>query len=231
MRKIKSIFLSFRVKPMLMALLLIGVSFGLSYSIMKVSTLAQPKSEYVIVLDAGHGGEDGGSVGCTTGVKESDLNLNVVKKLERYLDNFGFQVVLTRKSNDALGADKIADMEVRESIIKKNNPNLVVSVHMNSFPTSDQKGAQAFYQEGTEESKKLAEDIQAQCQSQLGSHREANHGDYYILKCSKTPTVLVECGYLSNPDDEALLLEESHQEKVAYTIFCGIVKYLNIRKN
>lgn len=230
-KRTKPFFISFKIKPILTVLLLVCISFGISYSIVKVSTLAQPKNEYVIVLDAGHGGEDGGSVGVTTGVKESDLNLAVVKKLEQYLDKFGFNVVLTRKSNDSFSSDKVKDMEERERIISNAKPNLVVSIHMNSYPTSDQKGAQTFYQEGTTESKNLAEKIQAQFKEHLNTHREANHGDYYILKCSQTPTVLVECGYLSNVEDEANLTSESYQEKLAYQIFCGIIKYLNIRKN
>ncbi len=229
--KKRSLFISFKIKPMVIVALLMLFSFGLSYSIVKVSTLAQPKSQYVIVLDAGHGGLDGGSIGCTTQVKESDLNLNVVKKLQPYLEKFGFQVVLTRKGNDNFSDNKVKDMEQRESIINSSTPNLVVSIHMNSFPTSDQKGAQVYYQEGAEESQKLATSIQKQFQEHLDTNREANHGDYYILKCSKVPTVLIECGYLSNPEDEANLIQEEYQEKLAYQIFCGIIKYLNIRKN
>ncbi len=226
----KNIFFSFRIKPIFVVGLILLLSFVLSYSIVKVSALAQPKGQYTIVLDAGHGGEDGGCVGAT-GIKESDLNLNVVKKLQPYLVGYGFDVVLTRKDNGSLDPDKQKDMAKREQLIAGSKANMVLSIHMNSYPTSDQYGAQVYYQEGTEESKKFAQMIQSQFQNHLNTKREANHGDYYILKCSKTPTVLVECGYLSNPEEEQLLVSEDYQEKLAYQIFCGIVKYLNIRKN
>lgn len=193
-----------------------------------------PKVSHIIVLDAGHGGNDGGCVGTNTGVKESDLNLVIVKKLVPYFEDFGIRVILTRQDYGGLydiGADneKLSDMEKRREIIQNSNANLVLSIHMNSFPDKRQHGIQAFYQENIEDSKVLADAIQEHLKSHIdGARSFANQGDYYILKCSNTPTALIECGYLSNPEDEANLVDPDYQEKLAYHIFCGVLKYLQL---
>ncbi len=187
-----------------------------------------------IVIDAGHGGRDGGSSGVSTGVHESELNLKIVKKLESQLRNVGFRVVLTRKDENGLydeRADnkKRSDMERRREIIEKTNPNLVISVHLNSYPSAEVRGAQAFYLKESEESKVFADSIQEGFIKFLQHAKSAsNFGDYYLLKCVKAPTVILECGYLSNPDDEMLLINNDYQDKIAYSIMYGIVKYFKV---
>jgi N-acetylmuramoyl-L-alanine amidase len=182
---------------------------------------------YTIVIDPGHGGWDGGTVGSTSKVTEAELNLKVSKILKKYLENYGFNVILTRTSNLALGKNKIDDMEKRKQIIEKYNPTMVVSIHMNSFTDINEYGTQAYYENGDESSKLLADSIQSQMTKVLPNAREfANHGEYYILECSTIPTCIVECGFLSNPNDEALLNSEDYREKLAYSIYGGIVKYL-----
>ena len=193
-----------------------------------------PKYQYTIVLDAGHGGIDGGCTGSDENVKESDLNLAIVKKMIPYFENFGFGIVLTRTDvgglydNDASNK-KLSDMENRKEIIQKSNANLIISIHMNSFPDTRQKGIQAFYQQNNVDSKELADTIQSHLIAHIDNARSfANQGDYYILQCSYTPTVLIECGYLSNPEEESLLITDDYQEKLAYNIFCGVLKYLKV---
>lgn len=186
-----------------------------------------------IVLDAGHGGIDGGVCGVRTGVKESELNLKVVKKLEEYLVSAGFSVTLTRKSDAGLYGIatknlKRRDMEKRREVINQVKPHLVVSVHMNKFSLSTRRGAQVFYKNGDENAKVLASAIQNNFNSMEQTTRQYNilAGDYYILNCSNYPSVIAECGFLSNPEDEALLITEDYQDEIAYNIFKGIVIYL-----
>ena len=190
-------------------------------------------SKIKVVLDAGHGGVDGGVLGKITGVKESDLNLKVVKKLETYLINAGMSVALTRNSEAGLyGVStnnlKKRDMQKRSEIINSVSPDLVVSVHMNKYSLSTRRGAQVFYKYGDEVSKILAQNIQKSFNEMDGAIREysALTGDYYMLKCTDYPSVLVECGFLSNAQDETLLTSSEYRKKLAYAIFKGAVSVI-----
>ena len=191
-----------------------------------------PKKNFTVVLDAGHGGMDGGVSGVNTKVKESDLNLAVVKKLETYFKDYGINTVLTRKDKNGLyglssTGRKKRDMEKRKEIIDGANPNLVISVHMNAFPQRKQRGAQVFYEKSDAAGKALAESIQLFLSKNI-EHcgRIVMAGDYYILNCTDKPAVIVECGFLSNGEDEALLITSKYQEKLAYNIFCAAVAFL-----
>ncbi len=186
-----------------------------------------------VVLDAGHGGIDNGVVGVNTGVKESELNLKVVKKLEKYLSDAGITVILTRTTDAGLyglatNNLKRKDMEKRKEIIEKANPTLVVSVHMNKYSLSTRRGAQVFYKPNDERGKSLAYSVQKGFNEMDNAPRECSAltGDYYILNCTNFPSIIAECGFLSNPEDEALLVTDEYQEDVAYTIFKGVVNYL-----
>lgn len=189
-----------------------------------------------VVIDAGHGGIDNGVVGVKTGIKESELNLSITKKLQNILLDAGINVVLTRNSNAGLYGVatknlKKKDMEKRKNIINSANPTLVISVHMNKYSMSSRRGAQVFYKDGDEKSKAFAESVQRQLNELSGSERDfsALTGDYYILKCSSVPSIIAECGFLSNENDEALLITEEYQKEVAYTIFKGIIEYLSMQ--
>ncbi len=216
-------------------ILIVLLTFVLAFSILTISknvfATTTEKINYTIVLDAGHGGIDGGSEGVLTGVKESELNLKVTKKLEKLLNTFGFNVVLTRTNADGLYSQlatnkKQDDMKKRKEIIQKSKPNMVVSIHMNSFPNKHERGAQVFYQVGEETSKQLAQTIQNEMIKNLVEAREfCNHSDLYILQCTQNPSVVVEGGFLSNPEEEALLITDEYQEKLAYSVFCGILKF------
>lgn len=216
-------------------ILIVLLTFVLAFSILTISknvfATTTEKINYTIVLDAGHGGIDGGSEGVLTGVKESELNLKVTKKLEKLLNTFGFNVVLTRTNADGLYSQfatnkKQDDMKKRKEIIQKSKPNMVVSIHMNSFPNKHERGAQVFYQVGEETSKQLAQTIQNEMIKNLVEAREfCNHSDLYILQCTKNPSVVVEGGFLSNPEEEALLITDEYQAKLAYSVFCGILKF------
>ena len=191
-----------------------------------------------IVLDAGHGGVDGGVSGVNSKVKESELNLKIVKKLENFLIGAGFQVVLTRSSGAGLygtatSSLKKKDMQKRKEIIEATNPALVVSVHLNQYCLSSRRGAQVFYREDSEFSKILANSIQSSFNQMATATRECSAltGDYYILNCTDYPSVIAECGFLSNPEEEALLITDEYQTDIAYAIFKGIVDYLAVQSN
>ena len=105
---------------------------------------------------------------------------------------------------------------------------MLISIHQNSFSTLSEKGAQAFYESTNELSINLSKSIQSQLINSLPNAREnSNKGDYYLLKNKQIPCSIVECGFLSNPDEESLLITEEYQQKVAYAIFCGVINYIN----
>lgn len=187
-----------------------------------------------VVLDAGHGGIDGGVVGRNTGIKESDLNLALTMKLKTVLDEAGFDVVLTRKTEAGLyGAAtkgfKRRDMLKRKEIIEEAKPIAMISIHQNFYPTRTSRGGQVFYRSGSENGRLLAEGIQRQLngvyKEEGVKERTAATGDYYMLKCTEYTSVIAECGFLSS-EDEALLVTESFRERVARAIYAGLADYL-----
>jgi len=188
----------------------------------------------VVVIDAGHGGADPGKVG-QSGSLEKEINLSVALKLRELLERDGIQVVLTRETDDGLySADaqnkKREDMAARVQRISEAQPEFVVSIHQNSYPTAECKGAQMFYYKGSEESRKLAELLQTSFLNVLqdGNKRQAKENtDYYLLRKTECPIVIAECGFLSNPSEEALLKTEEYQEKVAEALYLGIKQYIS----
>ena len=226
-----------KIKPILMFLSIFMIAVLLSVGIVSVvKSDSVPKPTYTIVIDAGHGGRDNGCSGAK-GTIESDINLDITKILKEYLETLGVDVVLTRADKNGLYDSNVdnykqSDMENRLKIINDANPDMVISIHQNSFSDSSQRGAQAFYQEGDSVSLAFAESMQSQLISQLPQARkECNDGDYYILKECKHPSILIECGYLTNPEEESLLSSKDYQRKVAYSIMCGVVKYFNLSGN
>lgn len=201
-----------------------------------VPVFAQNASGMKIVLDAGHGGIDGGITGVNTGVKESDLNLQITFLLKSRLEEDGFEVVLTRKTEAGLYGTagkgfKRRDMEKRKEIIEKENPDLVVSIHQNLYPTRKTRGAQVFYNAQNEKGKLLAQGLQNQLNGlyakQGVKNRSIMPGDYFMLTCTQTPSVIIECGFLSNAEDEKLLISNSWQNQLAQTIATGVIEYFS----
>ena len=188
-----------------------------------------------VVIDAGHGGMDGGVSGKTTGVKESDINLAIAKSLGHFLENNGYTVVMTRNSSDGLYGltsrnRKTKDMEARRKIINDAKADLIVSVHQNAFPSAAVKGPQVFYAPRSDTGAAYAKTMQNILNNSLGHNRIEKPGDYFILQCTEYPSLLVECGFLSNPGEEKLLISALYQEKVAYAIFTGIQAILGDRE-
>ena len=186
-----------------------------------------PKIGKTVVVDAGHGGIDGGVVGSASGVKESEINLAIAKSLKHFLERNGYDVVMTRENSDGLYGltsknKKLRDMEARRDIIKEAKPDVVISVHQNYYPLSSVRGAQVFYSADSEISKQIADSMQGTLNTALGNDRIAKTGDYYIVNCTDFPSVIVECGFLSNPEEEKLLVTAAYQEKVAYSVFSAV---------
>lgn len=185
---------------------------------------------YTIVLDAGHGGRDGGSIGAN-GTIEKEINLEYTLALKEKLVASGYKVVLTRKNDDGLYSNtaknkKLSDMNERMRIIKEANPNLVVSIHMNSYKGSSASGASTYYREGDESGQSCAELIQkslnAYCNDRTISSKV---GDFFMVNCSYYTSVLVECGFLSNAEEEKKLNTEEYKNLVVDAIYKGILLY------
>ena len=186
-----------------------------------------PMMDATIVLDAGHGGWDPGRKG-TTGVDEKELNLAVVEKLADYLEQGGAKVILTRENDDALGSKKQSDMAERKKIANESGADILVSIHQNAFPSASARGAQVFYHKSSENGKVLAEAVQESLRSRVdgSNERQAKENkDYYILRTTEIPAVIVECGFLSNAEEEKLLNDADYQEKLAWAIYCGVLDY------
>lgn len=187
-----------------------------------------------VVVDAGHGGDDPGKIGIN-GAKEKDINLKIAKKVREYLANEDIRVVMTRETEDGLydaGAahKKVQDMKRRIAVIEETEPDLAVSIHQNSYPEEYVHGAQVFYYEGSTEGKTLAEKIQKRLI--LGADPENKrqikaNSSYYLLKKTKIPIVIVECGFLSNEKEAEALCTEEYQDRIAWEITLGILQYLN----
>lgn len=222
------------IKKRTLCAILVGVILvcsvvGVCYAVRAASS---PKALYTIVIDAGHGGRDGGAVG-STGVTESELNLEFSLKLKELCEDYGFKVVLTRKDMNGLYSlfatnKKKSEMKKRQEIIEKAKPDVVVSIHMNSFSSSS-SGAQCFYASGNESGQVLATRVQQALSTEIEhTGTSAKVGDFYVLNCTDYASVLVECGFLSNPEEEQKLCDEEYQTNFCRTLLYGILDYFEM---
>ncbi len=181
----------------------------------------------VIVVDAGHGGFDPGTIG-VSGLREDDLNLAVAGYLKDELEACGARVVMTREDEGALAADKKSDMAERRRIIEQSGSDIVISIHMNNFKQDPKVwGPLVLFMLGSDRGKKLAEAVQESLNTALNASGTARSENLYILKSGNQPCVLVECGYLSNEEEERRLGQPDHQKKVAAAICEGVSAYFS----
>ncbi|MTI48297.1 N-acetylmuramoyl-L-alanine amidase CwlD [Sporosalibacterium faouarense] len=194
----------------------------------------------VIVIDPGHGGVDPGAIS-NSGVKEKNINLLIAKKLKRLLEQSGTIVILTREEDVGLYTEKSTtyrqkkneDLRNRRIMANEINPDIFITIHLNSFPQSRYYGAQTFFQQGSEEGKKLAVLIQEELKNVLDEDNgrvPQSRDTIYLLREVKALAVLIECGFLSNPEESSLLNNPVYQEKIAWSIYTGIIRYLNEEK-
>lgn len=193
---------------------------------------ASPSDRFTVVIDAGHGGIDGGVSGITTGVKESELNLDIARKLKAKFDKSGAKTVMTRKTEAGLygiysKGFKRRDMQKRKQITLNAKADVFVSIHLNYYSSPLRRGAQVFYKIDGEKSKSLADIVQAELNGGKEYERDytALAGDYYVLNEADCAAILCECGFLSNAEDEKLLLTDEYRAEIAEKIFNGIEKY------
>lgn len=220
------------------ACIFLSVAFAFGVCIFALTATASESIRLTVVIDAGHGGVDGGVVGIESGTKESDINLDLSRRLSRCFSDAGFSVVMTRETEAGLYGTATAgykkrDMLKRSQIINKSNPALVISVHQNFFSVRSRRGAQVFFRESNDRSVTLACLIQASLNEMPECVRKSEplKGDYYILNCNDFPSVIVECGFLSNAEDEALLLNNDYRDKIAAAIADGALRYLSSAAN
>lgn len=204
-----------------------------------VMTAAKVKTSMekpVIVLDAGHGGMDGGCVSVNE-VPEKGINLSIVESLRDGLKILGYDVVCTRESDisiydegtEGLSNQKKSDMKNRLEIFSRYSDGISISIHQNQFTDGKYSGAQMFYSEKNSEGEKLAGVMQKQFVSLLqpDNTRETKPvGDeLYLLNNTENPAVMIECGFLSNPEEAAKLESADYQKQIAFTVLTGVVEY------
>jgi N-acetylmuramoyl-L-alanine amidase len=218
-------FFVIRLRKVLIVLAILVAILG--YTICKVvPTIATPVTNRVIVIDAGHGGFDPGALS-DTGIEEQEINLKIALKLQRLLEESGTTTFLTRADENSVGSTKREDMKNRKEIRDVENSDMYISIHLNSFPQENVKGAQTFYS-SSEESKKLAELVQAKLKEVVepNNNRVAKQlSTVYLLKNTKKPSIIVECGFLSNSEELKKLQDDMYQEKLAWAIYLGIIDY------
>ena len=214
-----------KIKTLLLALVVITtITISKTYAVINDYTLLGK----TIYLDAGHGGPDSGAI--AGGIYEKNINLEIVKKVEKELTKKGATVYLTRDKDTDLSTQthnrKRSDLTNRAQKINKTNPNLYLSIHLNSTSNSKWRGMQIFYTSKNKQNKYLAQTIYDEMTKNLSNVRELKQEDnYYMYKQIKVPGVLVEVGFLSNPSDNYILRDEKYQEKIARLLATSLETY------
>ncbi|MBR6760637.1 MAG: N-acetylmuramoyl-L-alanine amidase [Oscillospiraceae bacterium] len=220
----------------------IALTNAVPYSPDALPTVAQSNSkDLIFVLDAGHGGMDGG---CSTadGVPEKGINLNIMLNLRELLEAMGYPVIVTRDSDrsihdkgiEGIANQKSSDMDNRLAVFNQYENAVCISIHQNQFTDPQYSGAQMFYSDTNPNSEGLAQQLQNQFREMLQpeNQREIKLCGTELFLCyyCKNPTVMVECGFLSNPDEAALLKTTEYQQKVAFTIFSALQQWISTQK-
>lgn len=205
-----------------------------SRAVTVVSQMVPVEREHIIVIDPGHGGEDGGATSCT-GVPESRFNLEITHRLEDLLHLLGYDTLMTRETDvsiytqgDTIAGKKASDLKERVRIVNARENALLVSIHQNLFPDSRYSGAQVFYSP-TEDSDELAKAMQARFVQTInpGSNRQAKKAEgIYLMQHINCTGILIECGFLSNPQEEAALRSSDYQQKLCCVIATGLTEFL-----
>ena len=233
MRKILSAMLPVYIVTVMLVIVL---SQSGSRAITALSERVHIKNRACVVIDAGHGGEDGGAVSCT-GVPESQLNLEIALRLEDMLHLLGINTYMIRTTDcsvhtagNSIAARKSSDLKERVRIINELKPELVLSIHQNYFGDSRYSGPQTFYGDNSS-SKEIAATMQNALISALTSgcnRKEKAANGVYLMEHIQSPALLIECGFLSNPEEEALLRNVEYQKKICAVIAVTATKQLSL---
>ena len=225
-----------RISLILTVLFISVISFSVNrYKENTVQTVSLPVSNKTIILDAGHGAPDFGAES-VNGVKESNINLNITKKVQSLLEQSGCNVLLTRSDENGIydlkantiREKKVSDIKNRVKIGNESSADAFISIHLNKIPQSQYYGWQTFFKTNNEESETLARSIQEELNSsiQKENKREAlKITGKYIIEHVEVPITIIECGFLSNPEEEKLLVQDEYQDRLAWGIYNGIMDY------
>ncbi len=209
--------------------LLIGIYYSATETIESWNQGGYPPQ---IIIDIGHGGNDPGKVGINNAL-EKDINLAIGLYLTEYLSAAGYQVTLTRETDTSLAEpdasnQKLSDLKNRVALINRSGPSAVISIHQNSYPDKNVRGAQVFYG-SSEESKNFASYVQSQLKRVLNPNNTRTireNPDYYLFRHTACPIIIAECGFLSNYEEANLLITESYQRQIAWAIHMGTIQFL-----
>ncbi len=194
--------------------------------------ISMPASKKIVMIDAGHGGADPGALSGKT--QEKNINLQIAKKLQTYLEQGDSYVLMTRQEDKALASNKQSDMYKRKIIANGSGADIFVSIHQNANPRSSAKGAQVYYFGKSEKSKLLAQCIQKEIKKFANPSNKMTtmpNTDYFVLRQTTMPSVLVECGFMSNSGEKWRLTTEDYQERMAWAIYIGILKYFEAEQD
>ena len=214
-------------------------------SVIEVKTASEevikimPITNKTIIVDAGHGGIDPGSMTDDQSVKEKDVNLKITKKVKELLEASGAMVILTRNDDTSLYTEQAGktirqkyneNLKNRKKIIQESSADMFISIHLNKFQESKYYGAQTFYPAGKEDDKQLATYIQGELKrvvDKTNNRKIKSTNDIYLIKDNEIPSTLIECGFLSNDKEAKLLNDEEYQDQIAWAIYVGIQKYFS----
>ena len=214
-------------------------------SVIEVKTASEevikimPITNKTIIVDAGHGGIDPGSMTDDQSVKEKDVNLKITKKVKELLEASGAMVILTRNDDTSLYTEQAGktirqkyneNLKNRKKIIQESSADMFISIHLNKFQDSKYYGAQTFYPAGKEDDKQLATYIQGELKrvvDKTNNRKIKSTNDIYLIKDNEIPSTLIECGFLSNDKEAKLLNDEEYQDRIAWSIYVGIQKYFS----
>ena len=225
--------IKFNKKSLMIICLSAAVAIAVMISVRTVPTISLNKP-YTVVVDAGHGEPDGGAVG-VNGTIEKDINLKIALKVQEILESRGVHVIMTRKDDNSicdksaqtLHEKKVSDMHNRLEIINTSGADLFISIHMNSFSDPSSGGLHVFYSRNHPEAEETAALIQESIAELTGAKThavKAASDTLYLMKNPVPPAVLVECGFISNPEEERLLNDEKYQSKIAFSIANAMIK-------
>ena len=225
-----------RISFILIMIMVSVISFSISTKTKNtIQTVSLPVSDKTIVLDAGHGLPDEGAES-SSGVTEASLNLKITQKVQALLEQSGCNVILTRSdengiydlNSNTIREKKVSDIKNRVKIGNQSSADVFISIHLNKIPQSQYYGWQAFFKQNNEKSEQLAKSIQEELNSsiQKENKREAlKIAGKYIIEHVEIPITIVECGFLSNPEEEKLLGQDEYQNRLAWGIYNGIMDY------
>ena len=236
-----------RIQIMLSAILVGTLAFGIQISnkekqALTVETTSIPASDKTIVIDAGHGSPDEGAES-KTGTTEAQINLKIALKVQNLLEQTGSTVILTRSDENGIynsntstiKQKKITDIKNRVKIGNESSADIFVSIHLNKIPQQQYYGWQCFFNSKNENSKILAEQLQENLNKSMQKENKRvalKLNSIYIMKNVEIPISIVECGFLSNPEEEKQLQEDEYQNRLAWGIYNGITEYFyNIVNN